>query len=68
LQHAFNRSPTPHRARDFFDQTHIAEFAQRIGARLVGRFAALNAVADGCVEMMADFGLEFGFTLLFPAE
>lgn len=58
------KRPTPHRARNFSDQTHVAEFAQGIGARFVGRFAACDAVADGFVEMAADFGVEFVFALL----
>jgi hypothetical protein len=33
--------------------------------RFVRRFAARDAVADGFVEMVADFGVEFGFALLF---
>jgi hypothetical protein len=39
-----------------------------MGVRLFERFAARDTVADGFVEMVADFGVEFGFALLFPAE
>jgi hypothetical protein len=51
---------------DFVDQALIAEFAQGIGARFVRRFAARDALADGVVEMVADFGVEFFLPLLAP--
>jgi hypothetical protein len=39
-----------------------------MGARFIRRFAACDAVADGFVEMAADFGVEFFVFALFPAE
>jgi hypothetical protein len=44
----------------------IAEFAQGIGTRFVRRFAARDVVADGFVEMLADFGVEFFIFALSP--
>src|SRR5690349_12695792 len=58
LPQSFHRSPAPHRARDFFDQADIAEFAQGIRTRFLRRFAARQPVTDGFVEMAADFGIK----------
>jgi hypothetical protein len=54
-------------ARDLFDQSHIAEFAQRSNIRPFRRLAARDAVADGFVEMTTDFGVEFFVFALSPA-
>src|SRR5215475_6648888 len=66
LYQLFLRSPAPHLARDLLDQADIAEFAQGVHTRFVRRFAACDTVADGLVEMAADFGVEFFLFALSP--
>jgi hypothetical protein len=51
-----------------FDQSDIADSCIALVRRFVGRFAALDAVADGFVEMAANLGVEFVVFALSPAE
>jgi hypothetical protein len=60
--------PSPHLARDFLDQSRVADSRIALARASVERFAALDAVVDGFVEMAANLGVEFLVFALSPAE
>src|SRR5262249_60509726 len=68
LPESFGPGPSPHLSRDFFDQSHIAEFPAHKLPGFHICLAALDSVSRGHFTVRSDLFIELLFSLPAPPQ